>query len=501
MKTGTILLVLVAASCTSDGGTAGDAGEFDSATSSDATNHQTDASLDCLDPDHDGYGDGPECLGPDCAPDDPERHPGREELCDTVDNNCADGIDELEECALPRLWVFVLAGQSNMVGLGVSSQLPAGDATLVANTFIYYNDSIHTNPNAEQWLALGPGFGVTSDHFGLELKFGRQLQSHWPGRAVALIKVAEGGTALYDRWDAPNGDLYQLLLSELEVQLAALAEVWRPQVMGFVWMQGESDGISQSDALAYHGNLTDLMTSLRAELGVEVLPLTAGLIAIQDLWPYADIVRAATSLVAQEQGQMEVVETTDLPRHADDPAHYDTQGNLALGQRFADAMVSLLPTEFHFAADFGAAQGDRFWLYRDRHDDMTTAMSYDPIEERWQGSESVQLIGAGWMHPGENRDAELVWWAPYAGLAEVQVSVAAADSGGGDGTWVEIARDDTVIWGPVAIPNGASEQHTFQRFVLQGQKLQFRTSSGPAHDASYDTTSWQIDIDMSNVDE
>ena len=79
-------------------------------------------------------------------------------------------------------------------------------------------------------------------------------------------------------------------------------------------------------------------------------------------------------------------------------------------------------------------------------------------------------------------------------------SEAAADSAGGDGTWVSIARDDIVLWGPVPIANGSSDQHTFQRVVQQGQELQFRTSSGPANDAANDTTTWQIDITTLDVD-
>ncbi len=489
-----LVFVLVGTGCDSDGKIV-----LDASVRQDAI-FTVDASKDCIDPDRDGYGEGPDCLGDDCAPNDSEVNSGREEVCDTVDNNCNGTTDELPECERPRLWVFVLAGQSNMVGLGVNSELPGGEAGVVANTFIYYNDSIHPNPNTEQWLSLSAGFGVLADRFGPELKFGRQLQTYWPGRKIAIIKVAEGGTALHDRWDAPNGDLYQLMLSEVQTQLAGLSQTWRPQVMGFVWMQGESDAIDQSDALAYHDNLTDLLTSVRTEFDVEVLPTTMGLIAATDLWPRASIVRGATSLVALEMGQMQEVETNDLPRHPADPAHYNTQGTLGLGQRFADTMLSLLPTEFHFQSGFGAAQGDGFWMYRERQGNVSTPMQYNLADERWEGSASAQFIGPGWMHPGESGQAELVWSVPYAGLAEIVVTVSAGDNGGGDGTLVEIARDGSLLWGPTAIPNNGSEQYTFQRFLLQGQELQFRTSAGVAHDNSNDTTSWQIGITMLNVD-
>ena len=48
----------------------------------------------CFDPDGDGYGIGPECIALDCNEEDPEMNPGAPELCDGMDNNCNDEIDE-----------------------------------------------------------------------------------------------------------------------------------------------------------------------------------------------------------------------------------------------------------------------------------------------------------------------------------------------------------------------------------------------------------------------
>jgi hypothetical protein len=53
---------------------------------------------DCTDPDGDGYGEGADCLGPDCMPDDPEINPGARDDCDDgIDQDC-DGEDATCGC-------------------------------------------------------------------------------------------------------------------------------------------------------------------------------------------------------------------------------------------------------------------------------------------------------------------------------------------------------------------------------------------------------------------
>jgi len=53
-----------------------------------------DSCAPCLDEDEDGYGIGPDCLGPDPDDDDPTTYPGADELCDDVDNDGDGDIDE-----------------------------------------------------------------------------------------------------------------------------------------------------------------------------------------------------------------------------------------------------------------------------------------------------------------------------------------------------------------------------------------------------------------------
>jgi hypothetical protein len=395
---------------------------------------------------------------------------------------------------LPSLPVLILAGQSNMVGLGYNAELSAADKAPVASTTIYYNDSVHPNPNTLKWMPLAPGFGVLADRFGPELSFGRRLRQLWPKPPLAIIKVAEGGTALHDRWAAKTGDLYKLLVAEVKAQLAVLNKTAQAQPVAVVWMQGESDGIKASYAGAYQANLTAFVGALRQELGLPGLPFTAGLISLRPEWPYATTVRAGTIAAIPALAPMNVVETADLPTHAADPVHYSSASNLALGRRFANATASHHATGWDFALGFSPVQGSAGWGYRDRLAATSSAMSWDPKQNRWTGGEAGVLIGDGWMHPGPTRAAELTWTSPIAGPISVELTVASADNTGGDGTVVEVALGAATVFGPTPIAKKSTVKQSLKLSVQKGSLLQLRTSSGPAGDPSHDTTSWQVAI-------
>ena len=79
--------------------------------------------MDCDDADHDGYGVGPGCLGLDCNDADPLVHPGTDDGCDGVDNDCDDSTDEdflAESCG-----IGACAAQSACVA-GVAMACAAG---------------------------------------------------------------------------------------------------------------------------------------------------------------------------------------------------------------------------------------------------------------------------------------------------------------------------------------------------------------------------------------
>jgi len=238
------------------------------------------------------------------------------------------------------LRVYLLAGQSNMVGAGESSalppelQLPQSDVLAFVGGQVVYSYSW-------TWLNLQPNMGAGVGYIGPEVTFGHDLKAEHNGK-IALIKYSVGGTALYYRWHARDGDLYIGLMDIITYALSHLDPAYEPEIAGMIWMQGESDtAYTHSVAMAYQQNLTSFIQCVREDLNEPNMPFVIGRIAMAYPWPYGNIVRQAQYNVSQTVPHTAMINTDDLTFNAD-KVHYDGAGQMVLGSRFADAMVPLL---------------------------------------------------------------------------------------------------------------------------------------------------------------
>ncbi|WP_437785629.1 sialate O-acetylesterase [Sorangium sp. So ce1097] len=281
--------------------------------------------------------------------------------------------------------VFVLAGQSNMVGFGVGDDLPA---ELRSQRDIWYD---HFNPDARQggmyaaatstdWGPLEPK--GEARRYGPEITFGHAIAAAYPEHRIAIVKVAQGGTNLVDHWGRGlppdpeslyKSQLYHALFGKLDSAtyegdralqypdeptrldsaLARLAaEGHDVEIAALLWMQGENEA-GWSAAFNYGTTLRAFIAAVRADIGVPDLPVVLGRVS-DNLYPAnggpiaagreanIDAVRAAQVTVAEEDPRVAWVDTDDFaPRAPDDAYHFDSAAYQALGQRFADAYIAL----------------------------------------------------------------------------------------------------------------------------------------------------------------
>ena len=160
--------------------------------------------------------------------------------------------------------LFIWAGQSNAQGYtGDAAEYPKEGQEL--DEFILLNGNVHGNKSSKgEWVNMQPQEGrYPAGHFGPEVSFSRKLKK--AGYNPAIFKYTFGGTGLAKHWKAPNkGGLYDSMVQNLTAATQKLTNMgYRINIRGFIWIQGESDGINDEAASAYQENLIIMINHLR----------------------------------------------------------------------------------------------------------------------------------------------------------------------------------------------------------------------------------------------
>ncbi|MEM7309279.1 MAG: sialate O-acetylesterase [Planctomycetota bacterium] len=259
--------------------------------------------------------------------------------------------------------VFLLAGQSNMEGVGRARLLP-WTPDRARGTSLYHSDAVGSDGQSGRWRPLGPAGwkGGSAPHFGIEVALDELSPA---GSEVFLIKHAVGGTSLASDWAPRDGPEYGRLQRVVQAALAELeARGHEPVVRGVFWIQGEADAKDASSAAGYLRNLADFIATLRDSLAPyapsddptairfvlgQVMPDGTPDTAAGRAYPFRATVRAALVAVASRAPNVAVVRTDrSFETHAsdrdgyrdEDNAHFSAAGLLKLGRRMAAEMAA-----------------------------------------------------------------------------------------------------------------------------------------------------------------
>ena len=246
--------------------------------------------------------------------------------------------------------VFILAGQSNMVGHGKGEEGtnnvvgaigslrymvntdPTNYGRLVDGTGnwvtrsdvkVWWRDSDITAARAvlKGDLKLGYADFRNATWFGPENAFGWVLGDYYTNKPVLLIKTAWGGKSLNVDFRPPSAaamrggvvgpyytgmvDYARDVLDHLGTEFPEFAGMGY-QIVGFGWHQGYNDRIDTTASAAYEANLVDLISDLRAEFSITNLPVSIGTTGMD--------ITGAYSLV--EQAQLNVANPVKHPEFA-----------------------------------------------------------------------------------------------------------------------------------------------------------------------------------------
>ena len=227
-----------------------------------------------------------------------------------------------------KVWVFIMAGQSNMAGRGIVEPKDT-----VANKRI-----LSINKNGELILAKEPLHWYEPTLTGLDCgySFGKTMIRDLPKDiSVLLIPTAIGGSSI-SQWLGDS--LYRgVKLMSNFISKVEIAKQYGT-IKAVLWHQGESDANTRNIPL-YKDRLTTLFTKFRNTVGNNNLPILLGELASFSKNPeqFKSVNQSIHDYAEQDKKSAFIV-TGDL-KHKGDSLHFNSAGQRKMGERFAKAYL------------------------------------------------------------------------------------------------------------------------------------------------------------------
>ncbi|MCP3668146.1 MAG: sialate O-acetylesterase, partial [Gammaproteobacteria bacterium] len=323
-----------------------------------------------------------------------------------VTNNvqAAEASDEL------ILKVFILAGQSNMVGAGTVTPTTSHlDKNGGMGTLEYlvndpaqgstYDHLVTSNGDwgkrDDVWIVdlkrSGPltvGYGANENHIGPEMQFGHVMGDYYEN-PVLIIKISWEGKSLYTDFRPPSsgseaGPYYRMMLERIYEVLDNIGQFMPGyqgqgyEIAGFGWHQGWNDRIDQTANDAYQTNCVNLINDLRDEFQLSHMPFvlaTTGMCGWNENHPRALSLMRAQLAVPEDKrlknGNVRAVETRAFWHEADEsPANQRYHWNrnaetyFLIGNDMGEAMIDILlsiplPKKYKLTVDSGTSGSHR----------------------------------------------------------------------------------------------------------------------------------------------
>lgn len=228
-----------------------------------------------------------------------------------------------------NLWVFLLAGQSNMAGRG---QVEPQDT--LPNERI-----LSINKNGELILAKEPlnFYEPTMNGLDCGLSFGRSLIEQIPDSiSVLIIPAAVGGSSI-SKWLGDSIHRNVKLLTNFREK--AETGMQYGEIKGILWHQGESDA-NKENVTQYYERLSKLMATFRKIVQNENLSIFIGELGSysdDELWK--EINKQIKEYTLKDPNTY-LIHTQDL-KDKGDQLHFNTEGQRILGERFAGKFLEL----------------------------------------------------------------------------------------------------------------------------------------------------------------
>ncbi len=263
--------------------------------------------------------------------------------------------------------VILLGGQSNATGASVNSYLrnhvSEEDYEKYLHGFenvkIYYvngstSGGFHITTTTDEFVTTKLGQGYRQTNFGPELGLAEYLSETYPDETFYIIKYAIGGSALFGHWNSTDENYNKCLVEFKETVNEGLAlledEGYDPQIVAFLWMQGEADASTMYRAHEYYDLQKALVEDIREEYDFYApkrgIAFVDAAISDSGLWATWFMVNECKIRYSMESNMNFYVDTnahslTTLYEN-NDLAHYDSASMLLLGRLYGEMISEII---------------------------------------------------------------------------------------------------------------------------------------------------------------
>ncbi|XP_059311012.1 probable carbohydrate esterase At4g34215 [Lycium ferocissimum] len=227
--------------------------------------------------------------------------------------------------------IFLLAGQSNMSGLGgvvmniwdgiVPLECSPNPAILKLDANLQWveaTEPLHADIDVNVTCGIGPGMPFANYLLNKTSCLG----------IVGLVPCAMAGNKISE-WQKGT-----FLYNQLVTRATAAAVQECGVIRAMLWYQGESDTVRPSDANAYKGRMQNFFTDLRSDLGLPELLIIQ--VALASGLNYTETVREAQ--LNPDLPNVVTVDAKGLQLEKDN-LHLTASSQVLLGQMMADAFL------------------------------------------------------------------------------------------------------------------------------------------------------------------
>jgi hypothetical protein len=228
--------------------------------------------------------------------------------------------------------VVLMAGQSNMIGLGDVKDL---DNPNLPTNISYFNYS------ADSQLKELPY------NFGPEVGIAKRLNTEFPQLNFIFIKYAIGDSSI-NEW-LPNveskitrhvdfGDIYGEFLKMTD----SITAKYKTQNLAFLWMQGETDAKFKNTSKTYESNFRKLIENIRKDFDDSNLPILFGKVNTnRDDFKYVSNIQRAQRNIEKSTPNTYLIDTNTIEKQKDS-LHYSSLGLLNLGKDYGDILRTII---------------------------------------------------------------------------------------------------------------------------------------------------------------